>query len=315
MATTNAGATPPPWHNPICCDSFDVAADANRVLYTVCCFSPPPANRLFLSGRGELGTSEINTYRPGSLPGFRFIDIVDIFGDKRYVIVTTAGVFVTLDITANPIVWTQLGTGPAEACGVKAAVSAGIPTFYVEAGNCSGGDPDQLWKYTGASPGGTWQQVQPPTGGFGIFDVDPTNPNRLYASNLTITSPRMIRSNDGGATWTGNAQLDNLMTGGGVFKYQTQRGPTNFTHFDGYPQPSLVAFDPEDPNIVIAGGRDSGVFLSTDGGSSWRLLRSTGQTRAVLLPRPWFTYIDHEPAGKLNIYIGTQGRGVWRITV
>ena len=318
-ASTNAGATVPIWSNKDCCDVFDVSADPNRVLYTVCCFSPGPANRMFLRGQGMVGGGQINTYPPGVLPGFRFIDIVDRFADKQYVVVTTSGVFVTLDITANPIVWTQLGVGPVNACGVKAGVSGApaVPTFYVQAGTCSGGDSDQLWKYTGANPGGNWQQVLPPEGGFGIFDVDPNNPNRLYASNLRNSGPRMVRSSNGGATWGGDAELDKLMTRGNVFKYQTQRGPTNFTQFDGYPQPSLVAFDAEDPNVVVAGGRDSGVFLSTDGGATWKLLKSAGQGEKALrpLPRPWFAYIDHEPAGTLKIYVGTQGRGVWRITV
>ena len=63
----------------------------------------------------------------------------------------------------------------------------------------------------------------------------------------------MVFSQDGGLTWNNDAELDNMMTGGGVFKYRNQAGPTNFTGFLGYPQPSLVAFDSEDPNIIVAG--------------------------------------------------------------
>jgi len=39
-----------------------------------------------------------------------------------------------------------------------------------------------------------------------------------------------------------------------------------------YPQPTLVAFDPADPDILVAGGADSGVFISTNGGTRWQLV-------------------------------------------
>jgi hypothetical protein len=106
------------------------------------------------------------------------------------------------------------------------------------------------------------------------------------------------------------------MTGGGMFRYQTQRGPTAFTGFNGYPQPTLIAFDPADPNILAAGGADSGVFLSNNGGNSWTTvtdpLNSSSSGRPHL-PRPWFAYFDHDPANRVRAFIGTQGRGVWRI--
>ena len=65
-------------------------------------------------------------------------------------------------------------------------------------------------------------------------------------------------STDSGTTWTNDAGLDSAMTGGGAFVYQNRRGPTAFTGFGGYPQPTLVAFDPQDPNILVAGGADFG---------------------------------------------------------
>jgi photosystem II stability/assembly factor-like uncharacterized protein len=315
-ASRRAGASKPSWHNAACCDVFDMAASPQRVLFTLCCFGGERANRLFIADPGITTYTEVNAYPPGDLSGFRFIDILDRFSDNGYVLVTTSGVFVTHDITANPIAWIQLGTGPADACGVKASVEHGTPVFYVQAGSCNPGDQNQLWKYTGTAPAGTWTQVNPPGGGFGIFDVDPTNPQRLYASNLQDTGPRMIHSEDGGSTWSNDPALDRLMTGGGVFKYQNQRGPTDFTGFGGYPQPSLVAFDPKDSKRLVAGGRDSGVFLTTNGGKSWKLLTNpfrASKSGPPHLPRPWFANFDHDPAGRVNLYIGTQGRGVWRI--
>src|SRR5262249_11412752 len=107
-------------------------------------------------------------------------------------------------------------------------------------------------------------------------------------------------------------------------------GPTDFTGFNGYSEPSLVAIDAEDSRNIVAGGRDSGVFLSTDGGTSWRLLSdpygAVDNPATTLpngfakddthnLPRPYFGFFDHEPAGTLRIFIGTEGYGVWRIVV
>ena len=148
-----------------------------------------------------IGGGEINTYPPAQLPGFRAIDVIDQFGDGAYVLITTSGVFVTTDVTAFPIVWTQLTGSPAGACGVKASVGAGsvVPTFYVQAGSCDGRTGDRLWSYTGIVSGATWQQLDTNdglTGGFGVFAVDARDPRRLDASNLAQTGPQMVFSRE-----------------------------------------------------------------------------------------------------------------------
>ena len=324
-ATTNAPATPPTWSNRDCCDGFDVSADPARVLYTVCCWFPGRVNRLFMRSSGMTGGGEINTYPAGNLQGFRPPDIIDQFGSDDYVLVTTSGVFITQSITASPIVWTQLGAGPVNARAVKAAVSGGTPTFVVQAGQANGRNIDQLWTYTGTATGGAWTQVNRPgnQGGFGIFDVDPNNPNRIIASHLRPGfNPAMVLTTDGGANWTSLAGLDTLMTGGGAFRYQTNRGPINFTAFGSYPQPTLVAFDPEDRNLIVAGAADAGLFVSSDAGTNWMRVSDpfnpccSGKPH---IPRPWFAYFDHEPwswfSYTANVYVGTQGRGVWRLTL
>jgi len=317
--TTTGGAASPTWHNQDCCDVFDVSADPNRVVYTVCCFAPP-ATRLFLRNPGLTGGAGMITAPPGNLIGFAFPDSIVRVADRQYGIVTTQGTFFTADITAGPPVYTELGAasdpGP---CGLQAAISGGTPTFYAQVG-CDPRQGNQVWKYSGTAPGGTWTRIDNNdglTGGFGIFAVDPNNPNRLYASNLPAAGPQMVFSNDGGLTWDPDPELDALMTGGGAFPYRNTRGPTEFTGFGGYPQPSLVAFDQEDSNILVAGGRESGVFLSANGGQNWGLITDplTSNVSGIPhLPRPFYAYFDHEPAGKVNIYVGTVGRGVWRLT-
>jgi hypothetical protein len=357
-ATTNAGAGSPSWSNKDCCDVFDFVADGNRVVQTFCCAQTGRRNIMFLRNPGDTGGGQINTYpADGLLPGFAFTDIVDTFGDRQYVVLTRdcppwlngldddgdgmvdeadenngcsganggdGGVYVTNDITLSPIVWTELGNASepnsATICGVRAAVSGATPTFYVQVGGCNGNSADQLWTFTGTNPAGAWTRIDTnlPGGGVGVFAVDPNDPNRLYVSNLRAGVPFMMSSDDGGTTWDPDPELDDLMDGNGIFEARTTRGPTNFTGFGGYPQPSLVAFDPEDSDIIVAGGVDSGVFLSTDAGANWTLLTDpfTSDTSGEPhLPRPRYAYFDHEPAADLKIYVGTQGRGVWRIAL
>ena len=322
LGTRNAGSANPSWQHAACCDQFDVVADSIRVLTT-------EQNSIFeVWGAGLTSVSEINT--PGSaISTFQQPDGVDRFGSGKYVIITTQGAFITEDITAQPIDWRRLGQAPQPPglCSVQAAVPpspSNIPTFYFQAGQCmippENPDGDQLWQFIGTDPSGIWQPISlPGGGGIGIFAVDPNNPNRLYASQLRANRPpRMIFSTDGGATWHNDANLDNLMSGDGKFKLKTEVGPTDFTTFAGYTQPSLVAFDPEDPNILVAGGRDSGVFVSTNSGNNWSLVTDpldSGNSGIPHLPRPWHAYFDHEPPGVVSIYIGTQGRGVWRISI
>ncbi len=322
LATTTGRNSPPTWNNPQCCDIFSVVSDANRVLITMCCFTSAPATQLQIGNASGTSFSQVNTYPAGSIIGFRPIPNLVQFADKRYALLTTSGLFFTNDITAGPIVWTQLGaaSSPANACGVRVGVSAGTPTFYVQAGNCRGNTNagDQVFRFTGTGSG-TWTRIDNNsglTGGFGIIGVDSANPNRVYASNISSTGPRMVVSTDSGATWNRDLVLDNLMTGGGVFRYSNQSGPTNFLGFNGYPQPTMVAFDPQNTNLVVAGGHDSGVFLSGDGGNSWGLATdpfTPGTSGVAHLPQPRHAFFDHQGAAT-TLYIGTQGRGVWRLT-
>lgn len=166
-------------------------------------------------------------------------------------------------------------------CAVRAAIDpvTQVPTFYAQVGICDTRGADQLWRFVGTDPNGRWEQIRLPRqakgAGISIFAVDRSNPSRLYASLITPgRDPRMIFSENGGTTWRRDRELDRLMRGHGAFRYQTRKdgGPTEFTTFFGYPQPSLLAFDPQDRNLIIAGGHDSGVFLSGDGGKHWRLV-------------------------------------------
>ena len=346
--TRKAGQSPKPddWHNENCCDIFDMVADANRVVFDTCCGMDAMGNftaTLQIGSRDRLtGSSPIATNPPGNVPidegaeeelggeeedceelpteeereeceaeqeqedgvSFSFPDVIDTFGDRQYAIANGNGVFFTNDITASPVVWTQLDATNDPAAGgtggfVRAALSGGTPTFYVLAGT-------QLWRFQGTnSATADWTRIDnnPGGGAIAFFNVDESNPNRLYAIRSGGAAPnRIIFSTDGGANWSPDTELDNLMTLGGYFR--------NFAA-------TFISFDPFNSSYIVAGGLDSGVFMSTDSGNSWRLITDpidSGYSGVPHLPEPRFAYFDHEPAASdVNVYVGTRGRGVWRI--
>lgn len=342
FGTSTGGAALPSWTNRDPNDSFDFAADPGQTLYTRCCWSNP-ANQLMLGTPGLAGSGQVNTYpTSGLLPGFRHPDVIGNFGDAKYVVVTTdctpgqngcsnanggdGGIFITEDVSASPIVWTELGdaTEPptagntTRACAVKVALSGGVPTFYVQSGQCGLNGNDLLWRFVGTDSAGEWEQVNLPAGGISQFAVDPNDPMRLVAANNRIgDTPTMVMSTNGGITWDPLPELDLLMTGDGAFKYRTELGGFGG---DGYAQPTLLAFDHDDGDVIAAGGWDSGVFLSTDGGFSWVLVTDPVDGGGMSgspphLPRPWYAYFDHESVSGdgVSMYIGTRGRGVWRV--
>ena len=252
---------------------------------------------------------------------FEHLEAIANFGTDDFVVATATGVFTTLNIGASPIVWTQLGATntPANACGVSVAFSAGTPTFFVKSGGCDGDTAGTLWRHQGTAAGGTWQQVpNPPAGSFGIYAVDRNNPQRLIASNLGGATPGMVMTQNGGTTWSSLSALDAAMTGAGTFAYANSSGPTTFTGFNGYPQPTLVAFDQLDPDIVVAGAADAGVFISSNGGTRWQLVtdpNTPGASGTPHIPRPIYAHFDHDgPVGEINLYLGTRGRGAWRLS-
>jgi uncharacterized repeat protein (TIGR01451 family) len=327
--STDGGSS---WGNPTCCDIWDVMADSDRVIFTQCC----PTTTLRQAPADD--PSNISPMTPpnagapntgGWLQWFQQTDSMQPFATDSYVFVTQTkgnaafevaggngpgGIWITQDVGAS---YTQLGaaTTPANACSVQVALSGGTPTFYVltddqlngsPAGLCSGGG-GHLFKYTGTAANGTWTPADTGLETVGIFGVDPNDPNRLYASDYTGSGPRMVFSTDGGASWEPDSKLDAMMTGDGAFNYRNDFGPEVrwFTPpLTGYAQPTMVAFHPTDPNVLIAGATDAGLFMSTDGGQGWA--KVTGS-----LPRVWHHYFDSFDDSVF--YVGTVGRGAWSV--
>ncbi len=237
-------------------------------------------------------------------------------------------------------------------CHIQVARGPEGPQPFVLAGICDYASPDELWTFIGRK----WVQLHPPVGlGFHMIGVDRKNRNRLYAATLDPASQadvkccgtsRMIRSTNGGFTWEFDDELTELMHGRGALA-ATSQDPG-----DGVlpaPQPVMVAYDPRDGDVIVAGSREAGLFLSSDAGESWAILSdpfTPGTSGIPHLPRPFFAHFEHRqstrvddsagegifgfiarlirqifdgplaPASQVttrHLYLGTMGRGVWRV--
>jgi hypothetical protein len=318
FATLNAGAATPAWAHTSGGDVFDVVPDTTKVVSTVYCCQEPPGSYVLVRNPGDTGGGQIPNYPDGVIPGFKFPEVVARFDTNRYAMimnrvnsVVSGSVFVTQDITKTPVVWTQLGNNIVAGCGLWAAGPPTNPTFYAfSAGACRSNSAGSLSRYEGTSTTGLWQRVTlPDFSQAGVFAVDPNNPKRLFVSQIVPGGVRMHRSSDGGVSWTPDPVLDGLMTGGGTFRMQVTIDPN-----DRYVQPTLVAFDPNNFNTLLAGAADAGIFLSRDNGASWTTVtNNSGDAANPVIPRPHWAYFDRE-CGQNNIYIGTQGRGAWRLS-
>jgi hypothetical protein len=112
-----------------------------------------------------------------------------------------------------------------------------------------------------------WNVAGPHFAGWEVYHMkgSPADPNRIYASQSTSWSGQVVqRSDDGGATW-------NVV--GNKFAYDGVPG----THawYDGTPHPwefkRVWHLEPSltNPDEVLAGVEDAGLFKSTDGGQNW----------------------------------------------
>jgi uncharacterized repeat protein (TIGR01451 family) len=280
------------WSRPVGADVYNVLADHNppaRVFYRRCFGCSD-----FIANPGIAGAAAF-TDPPGNVPNTA---AVTQFGPQSYAMITGDGgtpqlwtVYVTTDEGAN---WSQMGpaTLPGSPGEIKASGPAGSPTFYLRL--VVSGTP-RIYRLTGAfdatatlalaNTGLSWPEA---------WDVDPSNPNLLYAADRGSDDMRF--STDGAATWDPDPELTNLVTGGGTFLFDSNGVLGGHV--------SSVAFDENSPTIMV-GTRTAGLFVSVSDGGAW--LNVTG---GEPLPQYRDFFFD-ENSG--SIYAATQGRGIWRI--
>lgn len=142
-----------------------------------------------------------------------------------------------------------------------AGTTLGITQFYGGAASpdgsviCGGAqDNDQLRFHESGDWSGAGQWFQSKTGDGGCAAIDPTNASVQYCEYVYLL---IKKSTDGGDTWV------NSVNG------LTDAGKKNNALFI-----SPFVMDPNDPNILVAGGIN--IWRTIDGGVNWSVIRAGG---------------------------------------
>jgi hypothetical protein len=119
------------------------------------------------------------------------------------------------------------------------------------------------------------------------FSVDPSHANRLLAR----TGSNVLRSDDGGQNWAGDAgtqQLDQLTSA----RFETR---------------NLISleFDPANSQRLAAGTAQAGAMSSLDGGSTWA--RLCGSDQIPMISSWFFDEVESK------VYASSWGRGLWLV--
>jgi len=210
--------------------------------------------------------------------------------------------------TANAVQYgpTLPGCGTTADCldVVQASGGHAAPVLYAgDPASGTGNDRSHfytLWKWT---PGAAnWQQIVPspsstPSGKTAAhayrFYVDPYNPNTIYL----LDDSAMKRSDDGGATWQVDVNLDNAVTENHRYAYMADFSVIK----------DMVFARGEKATRFVVG--NAGVFYTLDG-VNWRRLLST----SAFPSHPVAAYFDNvSDSCDRALYVGMAGRGVLRI--
>ena len=196
--------------------------------------------------------------------------------------------------------WTAIGPQPADSFGL---VSSGRVTAVAI-------DPTNTQIiYAGAADGGVWKTTNGGTSwtpltdtqaslSVGSIALDPQNHNIIYVGTGELNNAvdsyygaGILKSTDGGTTWTNYPSLFAGGSGGG-------------SRIGG------IAVHPTNSQIVLAavgyGGQNNwGVFRSTDGGQTWTNVLFNGSQAYNVI----FDFVNPN-----NVYASLDGNGVWKST-
>ncbi len=200
------------------------------------------------------------------------------------------------------------------AMGAVAVASDGV--VYAGTGETNPGGGSIVYGGTGLyrskDGAATWQPIGLPTSGaIGRIVVDPTNPKRIFVAssgNLYVPGGErgLYRSLDGGDTWTRVLAGDNATTGA-----------------------ADVAIDPVNPNNLLVGmwdhvrlpthrlysGVGSGVYRSSDGGTTWTRATLPGSVAPAQVGRIGVAFAPSSPSRAYAIIANQangNGVGLWR---
>jgi uncharacterized repeat protein (TIGR01451 family) len=200
--------------------------------------------------------------------------------------------------------WAPITAGLPAGVGVGNGSGPGVGSLYAAQSNPNvfyyaspvpppaGSFPSTLALYQSLDAGVTWsaKNFDATTGPDAIVSVDPTNANVLYAAAANsagmASSIRLLKSADGGATWT----------------------PLNWDISVWTQMPLAIAVDPVHPQILYA-STIGPLGRSVDGGASWQLFRTTADH---LWWNSWSLLVD--PKRPETLLVSTAMSGVQEIT-
>jgi len=219
--------------------------------------------------------------------------------------------------TLSSTSWTLIGPQPTNAGGPLNVVSGRVTALAVDPTN-----PNVV--YLGAAEGGVWKTTDggqawtpltdnQPSLSVGSIALDPQNPQTIYVGTgeedfgyYDYGGAGVLKSTDGGSTWT---QLAGPFVGPFA-----SRSPECGGAYIG-----SIAVDPANSQILLAGAdfscnTGSGVYRSTNGGTSWSLVLGTLQSPFLI------TGLVFDPTNGNNVYAAVglspsnSQNGIWKST-
>ncbi len=230
------------------------------------------------------------------------------FGPQSYAFVTRDGPAPNnswkVEVTTNEGgSWSQMGPDPLPGSvgntyqsftpQILASGPPASPTFYLRL-NVGG---NKIYRLSGPfNAGATLTQVSSGLNFVTDYAVDPDNPNLLYAYDVSGATGRIMRSTNGGASWSPDTAALTLLRRSNQFKTTSGIGPlVNSIEFDG------------NSDAIMIGSQTAGIIASVNNGASWFNVRGAEQ-----LPRISGFFFDERTG---SIYTSTQGRGLWRLDI
>lgn len=129
-----------------------------------------------------------------------------------------------------------------------------------------------------------------------IFAADPANPNHLIAAEDTDNVMKV--STNGGASWTVDQRLTDLVTAHGTLAFALDLNGA---------QVHSIAFDPTNPRRIFVGTEAAGIIASDDSGQTWNVLPGS---KAIPIITSFFVDEGHN-----TVLVSSYGRGLWKLAM
>ena len=162
-------------------------------------------------------------------------------------------------------------------------------------------DPALLW----SKISGPWASEF--DGSFGAIAVHPTNPNIMLIGSSVLGGPGVLKSSDGGVTWTAKNS--------GIQKLGLPA--------QNYPPITKIVFSPSDPNVIyfcsaVDGGLLPGgtgyIYKSGDGGETWQKINGQQNILGVYQIQNAVLDLDVNPQNPNIVYAAIIGQGIMKTT-